>query len=248
MLPPEAFMHQDIKHCHKCALSLSRKHVIPGEGNLSAGHFLIAQAPGEMEDEMARMFVGPSGEVFWRLLLDAEADIQDVYMTNLLKCRLPRNRRPKQAEIQACSEYLLQELNEVKPGVVCPLGYYSTKFIFEYFKLGVFSKEEYPSLLGKAFVHSSFIAIPLSHPTSLIHHPKYYSIAKERYYRAFHLQQCKWFELCPIRRYTLMRKISFYFTDRFCLGDWTKCERYKLESAGIEHPDSLLPDGRIINL
>ncbi|MCK9558413.1 MAG: uracil-DNA glycosylase [Candidatus Cloacimonetes bacterium] len=236
----------DLKSCRACALCDSRKHVLAGEGNAHASILLIAQAPGELEDESGKMFMGPSGDVFWSIINAINASREDFYMTNLLKCRLPKNRRPKQTEIAACSKHLEQELNMVSPTVVSPLGYYACKYIFETRKIGRFDKSEYPSFIGKAFVCQDFIVIPLSHPTSLIHHPEYRSQAQINYYRAFRLEPCKWFSLCPVRALTQAGRIGYFWTDHYCLNKWQECERYKLEAGGIAHADNMLPDGSFI--
>ncbi len=235
-----------LEDCSLCPLYLTRTHAIAGEGSLSSEIFLIAQAPGSMEDEANRMFVGQTGETFWKLLEEAQADVSNLYVTNLIKCRLPHNRKPKQSEIQTCSHYLEQELAAVKPKIVCPLGYYATKYIFESRKLGLFTKEDYPALIGKAFVSEDFIVLPLTHPTSLIHHPQFWQETVKRYHRAFHLNPCKWFSCCPMRTFTVNRLIDFHWTDEYCLADWQSCKRYELESLGIPHSDYVLPDGTFL--
>lgn len=232
-----------MKDCRLCPLWETRNNVIPGEGSLSSEIFLIAQAPGEGEDAANKMFVGPSGQLFWELLDQAGADRSNLYVSNLLKCRLPQNRRPKQAEILACSRFLEYELEVVKPRIVAPLGYFATKYIFESRQLGLFTKEEYPSLIGRAFVGKDFTVMPLSHPTSLIHHPEFWDGAVQKYRRVFQLEPCKWFSCCPMRAFTLNRAIPFRWTDEYCLGNWKRCKRYELESRGMAHSDCLLPDG-----
>lgn len=232
-----------IEDCRLCPLWKTRTHVILGEGSLSSEIFLIAQAPGEEEDAADKMFVGPSGKIFWELLDQAGADKANLYISNLLKCRLPQNRRPKQAEILSCSLYLERELAEIRPRIVAPLGYFATKYIFESRQLGLFTKAEYPSLIGRAFVGKDFTVMPLSHPSSLIHHPEFWAGAVKKYRRVFQLEPCKWFSCCPMRAFTLNRAIPFRWTDEYCLGNWQNCQRYELESRGIPHSDNLLPDG-----
>ncbi len=239
-------MIKGLKDCRACSLCETRTRVLPGEGNPRAEIFLIAQAPGETEDLRGKMFAGPSGDVFWSMIAAIDAGTDDFYMSNLLKCKLPQNRRPKQAEIVACSQYLEQELSYVRPKIVTPLGYYASKYIFESRGIGRFTKSEYPGLIGKAFVCRDFIVMPLSHPTSLIHHPEYRYHAEQNYYRAFHLKPCRWFYMCPIRSYTQAKLLKYFWTDHYCLGSWSECERYRLENRGIPHADAMLPDGSYI--
>jgi uracil-DNA glycosylase family 4 len=119
-----------IKNCKNCDLSQTRRHALGGEGNLDARAMLIAQAPGDREDQVGRMFIGPSGKVLDELLSEGGVRREELYMTNLIKCALPKNRRPKQAEIDACAPFLEQEIAVVAPAVIVPLGYYATRYIF----------------------------------------------------------------------------------------------------------------------
>lgn len=238
----------DIKNCNKCALVNTRNNTVLGEGSVNGDYFMIAQAPGEVEDKTGKMFKGLSGKVFWYILEQAEADTSRIYYTNLLKCRLPKNRRPKQAEIMACAPYLEQEIRQIKPKIICPLGYYSTKYLLETRGFAKFQRAEYPDLLGKVFLTERYIIMPLSHPTSLIHHPEYTLNTINRYHRAFHLKHCKWFDVCPMKSYTLQRVIGFYWTDSYCFGDWLQCKRYQLEAQGKSHSDQMLPDGTYLTI
>ena len=93
-------LNKQIKECKRCRLSQTRINAICGEGNLNAKIMLIAQAPGEKEDRVGRMFVGPSGKVLEELLNKAGIKRDEIYMTNLIKCILPKYRKPKQDEIK----------------------------------------------------------------------------------------------------------------------------------------------------
>ena len=113
-------LNKQIKECKRCRLSQTRMSAICGEGNLNAKIMLIAQAPGEKEDEVGRMFVGPSGKVLDELLNKAGIKRDEIYMTNLIKCMLPEYRKPKQDEIEACSYYLEEEIKLINPKVLAP--------------------------------------------------------------------------------------------------------------------------------
>ena len=99
-------LNSRIKSCTRCLLHLTRTRAICGEGNRQARILLIALAPGAVEDREGRMFVGPSGKILDALLAEAGLIRKDIYMTNLIKCYLPKNRRPRQDEINACSGHL----------------------------------------------------------------------------------------------------------------------------------------------
>jgi len=169
------FTKEELQSCTRCSLSESRTHTLAGEGNMNAYIMLIAQAPGELEDKENRMFIGPSGNILHALLKEANINEDDLYMTNLIKCVLPKNRRPKQSEIIACSIYLDMEINEVQPWLLAPLGYYATKYLFSRFALKTISRKEFPQLIGNSVRTNGYHILPLSHPVSLLYNKEYFS-------------------------------------------------------------------------
>ncbi len=209
---------------------------------------LIAQAPGEVEDSLGKMFIGPSGKVLDAVLKAAGIRRKDIYITNLLKCMLPKNRRPKQAEIQSCAPFLEQEIKRVQPLVISPLGYYPTKYIFERFKLENFSKSEYPQTIAKIRHVDDVMIYPLTHPTSIIHHKEFFVGSVQNYARLIEMVQCKWYPVCPIKRFTDSGELNGKWVRKYCKGNWQNCVRYQLEEAGIPHADELLPDGSTISM
>ena len=116
-------LNEQIRRCNKCRLVETRTNALCGEGNLHAQIMLIAQAPGKNEDREGRMFIGPSGKVLDELLKTIRIDRKEIYMTNLIKCMLPKNRKPKFDEIGACSRYLDREIELIDPDILAPLGY-----------------------------------------------------------------------------------------------------------------------------
>jgi DNA polymerase len=99
-------VQEEIRNCYRCRLSETRIHALPGEGDLDARIMLIAQAPGEKENKNGSMFIGPSGRILDELLDNIGVSRDSLYMTNLVKCMLPKYRKPRQDEIEACSIYL----------------------------------------------------------------------------------------------------------------------------------------------
>ncbi len=175
------FTRKELENCIRCPLRKTREHVLHGEGNMNADIMLIAQAPGELEDKENKMFIGPSGIMLHRLLEEANISEDALYMTNLVKCTLPHNRRPKQSEIRACSIYLDMEIEEIAPKILAPLGYYSTKYIFEKYGFPSFSRKEFPELIGKIFTSDKYLIFPLSHPASLLYHHEFYKNSVENF-------------------------------------------------------------------
>ncbi len=164
---------KNLKKCKLCELYKTRLNVLAGEGNINADIMLIAQAPGELEDKENRMFIGPSGKMLDTLLQNAQISRNEIYITNLIKCNLPQNRRPKQREIKACSKYLEMEIAEIDPKILVPLGYYATKYLFEKYSLSEFTKKEFPKLIGNIFSVENRKIYPLSHPASLLYHNEF---------------------------------------------------------------------------
>ncbi len=165
----DMYTRKILQNCKLCNLYKSRINPIIGEGDLDANVMFIAQAPGEKEDIANRMFVGPSGKIFHKLLHKAQIPKDRIYMTNLIKCNLPKNRRPKQHEIQACSIYLEQEIARVNSELLIPLGYYATKYLFYKYDLTKFSKKEFHNLVGNFYPVEKKKIIPLFHPAALLY-------------------------------------------------------------------------------
>lgn len=108
--------------CDRCRLSESRTKVVPGSGPCPASIMVIGEAPGKDEDAAGSPFVGRAGRILDKALADAGISRADVYITNIVKCRPPKNRRPRADELSACAPYLENELRAVRPSVICLLG------------------------------------------------------------------------------------------------------------------------------
>jgi uracil-DNA glycosylase family 4 len=162
-------LNEEIRTCKKCILADTRTNALCGEGNLNAGLMLIAQAPGENEDREGRMFIGPSGKVLDALLRAVHIDRKEIYMTNLIKCMLPKYRRPKSEEIKLCSRYLDREIEVINPRILASLGYYASRYIFEKHDLLLPSKKEFREVYGKVFDADNKKIIPLQHPAAALH-------------------------------------------------------------------------------
>lgn len=108
--------------CRLCRLSGTRTNVVAGTGDREAPLMFIGEAPGKEEDLRGAPFVGRAGKVLDGALAAAGVSRDDVYITNLVKCRPPGNRRPKEDEAQACRTYLEAEIRKVGPEVACLLG------------------------------------------------------------------------------------------------------------------------------
>ena len=236
-----------IRNCKNCDLSQTRKHALGGEGNLDARVMLIAQAPGEREDQAGRMFIGPSGKVLDELLNEGGVRREELYMTNLIKCVLPKNRRPKQAEIDACAPFLDEEMTIIAPAVIVPLGYYATRSIFSRYSISAPEpRKDFSALYGNLFLAQNKKVFPLPHPASLLYNSTFKPKTLEKYRKLRVLsRECKWFPACPMKWFYHKWQLDRYWIERYCKGDWERCVRYQMEEQGRFHPDSMLPNGTL---
>ena len=116
---------QQISTCTLCTLSEKRSMAVPGEGSQSATIMFIGEGPGFYEDKNGRPFVGPAGKLLDKLLSSIGLRRDDVYITNMIKCRPPNNRDPLSTEIRSCKPYLDKQMSIIQPKVVVTLGRHS---------------------------------------------------------------------------------------------------------------------------
>jgi len=240
-------LNQRIKRCKSCHLSETREYSLVGEGDPDSRLMLIALSPGKEENNADRMFVGPSGKVLEHLFNAVAIDRQSVYMTNLIKCMLPKNRKPKMIEIAACSQYLDEEIAIIHPPILVPLGYYATRYVLQKYHSEIPpSRQAFRQIYGKLLYKNNQTIYPLYHPASVIYNPDYEpeTIRLYRKLRVF-LTVCKWYDLCPLHRFYEKGMLERKWIDLYCKGDWETCERYKMEEQGYPHPDWMLPDGSL---
>jgi uracil-DNA glycosylase family 4 len=112
-----------IGDCKRCKLSQGRTRLVFGEGSPAARLVFVGEGPGAEEDAAGRPFVGEAGKLLTRIIENGMGlKREDVYICNVVKCRPPNNRDPEAEEVQTCLPFLEQQLNIVKPEVICTLG------------------------------------------------------------------------------------------------------------------------------
>ncbi len=111
-----------IRGCTLCRLHKGRTNAVPGEGPVFAPVLLVGEAPGRDEDISGRPFVGRAGRILDAALETAGLPRDSVYITNVIKCRPPGNRRPKPDELVACRMYLMGQIACVQPRIIVTLG------------------------------------------------------------------------------------------------------------------------------
>ena len=113
---------QNVIECTKCELCKTRTNSVPGKGNFQSDVIFVGEAPGRNEDKHGEPFVGAAGKKLSAALEGAGVSREEVYITNVVKCRPPNNRVPNTTERDTCKEYLKKEISIIKPKIICVLG------------------------------------------------------------------------------------------------------------------------------
>ena len=113
---------ENIKVCEKCKLCETRTKAVPGKGNFDADVIFVGEAPGRNEDMYGEPFVGAAGKRLDMILEDTGINREDVYITNIVKCRPPKNRVPSKQEEEACNDFIKQEIEIINPKIICIMG------------------------------------------------------------------------------------------------------------------------------
>jgi uracil-DNA glycosylase len=159
-------VRKDIISCRLCDLCKSRKNAVPGEGGIHAKIMFIGEAPGRLEDEKGRPFVGTAGRILDEVLDKVGIRRSEVFITNIVKCRPPANRIPTDEERNMCRQFLDTEIKLVSPKIICILGRTALNSI-----IGGAGKSIMQSR-GK-FINHNFAKYFLTiHPAAIIYNPK----------------------------------------------------------------------------
>jgi len=150
-----------IASCPDCDLCQTRTHAVPGEGPANAEIMFVGEAPGFYEDQQARPFVGPAGRFLDELIASAGLRRDQVYITNVIKCRPPDNRDPLPTEIEACRKHLQRQIELIKPKVVVTLGRYSLAWFFPRDAIG--------KVHGQSRLRDGIHFLPMYHPAAALH-------------------------------------------------------------------------------
>ena len=156
-------LKSEVLKCDKCRLATTRTNVVFGEGNPKANLMFVGEAPGEQEDLQGRPFVGRAGQLLTRFLNLFGIDRDRVYITNIVKCRPPKNRNPQPDEIRTCYPYLEKQIEIIKPKVIICLGAFAARTI-----LNLPEKTAISKIRGKEFNVNGITVIPTFHPAYLL--------------------------------------------------------------------------------
>lgn len=181
---------QQVSNCMLCGLGSGRTKAVPGEGPVTAEVMCIGEGPGFYEDRDGRPFVGAAGKFLSELLGHAGLKREDVYITNVVKCRPPNNRDPLPEELSACRAYLVRQIEIINPRVIVTLGRFSMAYFLPDARIS--------GIHGQARLVQGKIIIPMYHPAAALHQPllrptleKDFASLKETLRRAREAEQAK---------------------------------------------------------
>lgn len=171
---------EKVETCPKCRLSETRKNAVPGSGDYDADIMFIGEAPGSQEDEEGEPFVGRAGGVLDDLFASIGIKRNQVYITNILKCRPPENRDPRKDEMEACTPYLDKQVKVVNPKVIATLGNFATKYIMNNYGLDA---KSIGKVHGEVFTVNNLVLsariVPQYHPAATMYNPNMEDTLKE---------------------------------------------------------------------
>jgi DNA polymerase len=163
--------------CVKCPLWKSRKKAVPGVGSPKSRIMFIGEAPGMSEDAKGEPFVGMAGKFLDTLLSQIGFSREQIFITNVVKCRPPRNRQPKTLEIETCTPYLDRQMLTIRPEFVVTLGSHSTAYVFSKAMIPFSSITQARGKLYKAVILGLELTVfPTFHPASALYNPEHKEI------------------------------------------------------------------------
>lgn len=151
-----------VLECRRCPLAAERTRAVPGEGHPRAELMFVGEAPGRDEDAQGRPFVGRAGQLLRRVIAAMKFREDEVYITNVVKCRPPENRVPRREEVEACAPYLLEQISLVRPRVIVSLGKTPTEFFIPSGHVSM------SSLRGRFADFQGIKVMPTFHPSYLV--------------------------------------------------------------------------------
>jgi len=153
-----------IEKCTKCPLYRTATKAVPGQGNPKAELVCVGEAPGEKEDKSGQAFVGDAGQLLTKILSAINLRREDVFICNVLKHRPPQNRNPMPQEVEACSPYLVRQLEIIRPKVIVAFGTFAAQTLLD-------TKLSIGKLRGQIHRYYGVPLIVTYHPAALLRNP-----------------------------------------------------------------------------
>lgn len=154
-------LQAEIANCTKCALCTTRTQTVFGSGNKQADWMLVGEAPGQHEDERGLPFVGNAGLLLTEMLRAIGLTREEVFITNILKCRPPNNRDPRPDEAESCNDYLQRQQKLIKPKIILAIGRIAAQTLLK-------TDEPLARLRGKVHTFNNTPVVVVYHPAYLL--------------------------------------------------------------------------------
>jgi DNA polymerase len=155
-----------VEACTRCPLYKTATNGVPGEGDPHAKLVCVGEAPGASEDETGRPFVGAAGQLLTKILAAVDLTREEVFITNVVKHRPPGNRNPTPGEIEACSPYLVRQLELIKPKVIVAFGTFAAQTLLN-------TKTPIGKLRGEVHRYHGIPLVVTYHPAALLRNPSW---------------------------------------------------------------------------
>jgi len=155
---------KQVKRCTLCSLHATATNPVPGEGSPSAELVCVGEAPGAKEDETGRPFIGQAGQLLTKILAAIDLSREQVFICNVLKHRPPGNRNPLPEEVEACSPYLIRQLELIKPKVIVAFGTFAAQTLLN-------TKTPLGQLRGLVHQYHGIPLVVTYHPAALLRNP-----------------------------------------------------------------------------
>ena len=158
-------VRKELEDCKRCKLHRARRTIVFGEGNEKARLMFIGEGPGYDEDVQGRPFVGRAGQLLTKIIQSINLPREEVYITNIVKCRPPQNRNPEPDEIQSCHPFLMKQIRVIQPKIICALGTFSAQTLLK-------TDTKITALRGRPYDLEGIKVIPTYHPAFLLRNPE----------------------------------------------------------------------------
>jgi uracil-DNA glycosylase len=153
-----------IGDCTRCKLSRGRTKIVFGAGSPKARLMFVGEGPGRDEDLSGEPFVGRAGKLLTDMIKAMGLQREDVYIANIVKCRPPENRQPEHDEVEACSPFLMRQIDVIRPQVICTLGNTPTQTLLQ-------TTQGISKFRGQWFDFRNTRLLPTYHPAYLLRNP-----------------------------------------------------------------------------
>jgi DNA polymerase len=159
-------VREELGECRRCKLHPTRTNIVFGTGNPKAKLVFVGEGPGRDEDLQGKPFVGLAGQLLTKIIQAIQLTREEVYITNIIKCRPPGNRNPEPDEIKACEPFLIKQMEVIRPNLICALGTFAAQTLLK-------TEERISLLRGRFHQYQGIPLMPTYHPAYLLRNPNF---------------------------------------------------------------------------